>query len=69
MAQLDPQTNDTASLDPQITRRLAVGLDFDNFEFAMERARVLRPWFGVAKVGHELYAAAGPRAVSPNSGS
>ena len=49
-----------APLDPA---RCAVALDTGDLDRALELARVLRPWFGVAKVGLELFGAAGPRAV------
>ena len=44
--------------------RLALALDVDDLVLALRLARRLRPWFGVAKVGLELFAAAGPEAVS-----
>ena len=48
--------------DPR--RRLALALDVDDLVVALRLARRLRPWFGVAKVGLELFAAAGPETVS-----
>ncbi len=47
-----------------VTAHIALGLDFDDLDVALARARELQRWFGVAKVGHELYAAAGPRAIA-----
>lgn len=44
--------------------RLALALDVDDLVLALRLARDLQPWFGVAKVGLELYTAAGPDAVS-----
>ncbi len=44
--------------------RLALALDVDDLVVALRLARRLRPWFGVAKVGFELFGAAGPEAVS-----
>lgn len=44
-------------------RRLAVALDLDDLESAVAIARRVAPFFGVAKVGLELWAAAGPRAA------
>ncbi len=41
----------------------AVALDTDDLDRALRLARVLRPWFGIAKVGLELFGAVGPRAV------
>lgn len=43
---------------------LALALDVDDLVEAARLARLLHPWFGVAKVGLELYCAAGPVAVS-----
>jgi orotidine-5'-phosphate decarboxylase len=44
--------------------RLAVALDVDDLVAALRLARRVRPWFGVAKVGLELFGAAGPEAVA-----
>jgi orotidine-5'-phosphate decarboxylase len=44
--------------------RLALALDVDDLVVALRLARRLRPWFSVAKVGLELFGAAGPEAVS-----
>lgn len=41
----------------------AVALDTDDLGRALGLARMLRPWFGIAKVGLELFGAVGPRAV------
>jgi orotidine-5'-phosphate decarboxylase len=46
-----------------VRARLAVALDVDDLVDALRLARQVRPWFGVAKVGLELYSAAGPDAV------
>jgi orotidine-5'-phosphate decarboxylase len=43
--------------------RLALALDVDDLVAALRLAQRLRPWFGVAKVGLELFGAAGPEAV------
>lgn len=43
--------------------QLAVALDVDDAVAALRLARELQPWFGVAKVGLELYSAAGPDVV------
>lgn len=45
-------------------RRLALALDTDDAVEAIRLARELSPWFGVAKVGLELFAAAGPDVVA-----
>lgn len=49
--------------DPELQSRLALALDVDDLVEATRLARELQPWFGVAKVGMELYAASGPDAV------
>ncbi|MGD9798881.1 MAG: orotidine-5'-phosphate decarboxylase [Acidimicrobiia bacterium] len=43
---------------------LALALDLDDLVPALRLARDLQPYFGVAKVGLELFSAAGPEAVS-----
>ncbi len=43
--------------------RLAIALDVDDLVVATRLAKEVRPWFGVAKVGLELYSATGPDAV------
>jgi len=48
----------------ELRDRLALALDVDDLVLAQRLARQLQPWFGVAKVGLELYAAAGPEAVT-----
>ncbi len=44
-------------------RRLALALDVDDEVAASRLARELRPWFGIAKVGLELFTAAGPEVI------
>jgi orotidine-5'-phosphate decarboxylase len=46
-----------------VRSHLAVALDLDDSVAALRMARELRPWFGVAKVGLELYSASGPDVV------
>ena len=53
---------DTGAADA-VRARLALALDLDDMVVALRLARELQPWFGVAKVGLELYTAAGPDAV------
>ncbi|MEM9132063.1 MAG: orotidine-5'-phosphate decarboxylase [Actinomycetota bacterium] len=50
-------------LPPELRSRMALALDVDDLVEALRLARQLSPWFGVAKVGLELYTAAGPDAV------
>jgi orotidine-5'-phosphate decarboxylase len=46
-----------------VRQRLVLALDVDDSVLAMRWAARLRPWFGVAKVGLELFSAAGPAAI------
>jgi orotidine-5'-phosphate decarboxylase len=48
----------------QTRDRLVLALDVDDLVLALRLARQLQPWFGVAKVGLELFSASGPDAVS-----
>jgi orotidine-5'-phosphate decarboxylase len=48
---------------PEIRSKLALVLDLDDSVAALRLARELQPWFGVAKVGLELYSASGPDTV------
>ena len=43
--------------------RCALALDTADLDVAAGLARELRPWFGIAKVGLELFGSVGPRAV------
>jgi orotidine-5'-phosphate decarboxylase len=47
-------------IKPEITNKLAIALDVDDLVVAVRLARNLHPYFGVAKVGLELFSAAGP---------
>jgi orotidine-5'-phosphate decarboxylase len=51
------------AVDESIRRRLAIALDVDDLIAAQRLARRLAPWFGIAKVGLELYSASGPDAI------
>src|ERR1700730_18134795 len=48
---------------PHLRDRLVLALDVDDLVAATRLARELRPWFGVAKVGLELFTAVGTDAV------
>ncbi len=48
---------------PDVRDRLALALDVDDLVAATRMARQLQPYFGVAKVGLELFSATGPDAV------
>ncbi|HVM39567.1 MAG TPA: orotidine-5'-phosphate decarboxylase [Acidimicrobiia bacterium] len=47
----------------EVRARLAVALDVPTLAEALDLAKQVEPWFGVAKVGMELFTAEGPRAV------
>ena len=47
----------------EVRSRLAIALDVDDAVAALRIGRELQPWIGVAKVGLELYSAAGPDIV------
>jgi orotidine-5'-phosphate decarboxylase len=51
----------------ELRGRLAIALDVDDLVAAERMARKVAPWFGIAKVGLELYSAAGPDAVASMS--
>src|SRR4051812_47360681 len=54
----------TTGVDDSIRSRLALALDVDDLVVASRMARELRPFFGVVKVGLELYSAEGPDAIT-----
>ena len=58
----DPAT--LAEVPPAVRARLAIALDVDDAVVALRLAKEVRPWFGVAKVGLELYCAVGPDIVT-----
>ncbi len=47
----------------EVRQRLALALDTDDLVEAHRLAVQLRPWFGVAKIGLELFSASGPDAI------
>lgn len=53
----------TDGLGPELRDRMVLALDVDDLVEAVRLAKVLKPWFGVAKVGLELFSAVGPDAV------
>src|SRR4051812_251573 len=54
----------TIEVHDDVRARLAIVLDRDDLVDAVRLAASVRPWFGVAKVGLELYSAAGPDAIT-----
>lgn len=57
------ETGTTPRQTADVRNRMAIALDVDDVVEAARIAREVRPWFGVAKVGLELFSAAGPDAV------
>jgi len=55
--------NETPPPDPEVAARLALALDVDDLVAAIRLGRQLKDHFGVAKIGLELYSAAGPEAI------
>lgn len=53
-----------AGAEPDLRAKLAIALDVDDLVVATRIAREVAPWFGVAKIGLELYSAVGPDAVT-----
>ncbi len=51
------------SIDPAVRDRLALNLDFPSQSEASAVADQLAPWFGIVKVGFELFIAEGPSTV------
>lgn len=51
------------TVDDELRSKLCVALDVDDMVEAVRIARELSPWFGVAKVGLELFTAAGIDAI------
>ena len=54
--------------NPEVRNRLAIALDLPDLDDALRLARDISPWFGVAKIGLELYSAAGPEAIRAMNG-
>src|SRR5262245_6340826 len=52
-----------AEVPEELRQRLALALDVDDLVAANRLAKELRPFFGVAKVGLELFTAVGPDAI------
>jgi len=55
--------SDDTAVSEDVRRRLALALDTDDLVVATRLAMKLKPWFGVAKVGLELFSASGPDAI------
>ncbi len=63
MAEMETGTGRRDGAPDEVRRRLALALDVDDLVEAHRLAAALRPWFGVAKVGLELFSADGPEAI------
>lgn len=53
----------TEGLPAELRSKMVLALDVDDLVAANRLARQLSPWFGVAKVGLELYTATGPDVI------
>ena len=53
----------TSDIPDELRSKLCVALDVDDLVEAVRLAKDLSPWFGVAKVGLELFSAAGTDAI------
>jgi orotidine-5'-phosphate decarboxylase len=53
-----------SSTTEEVRARLAIALDVDDLEHATRLASQVAPWFGIAKVGFQLFGVAGPAAVA-----
>lgn len=58
------ETAEEPAIDPALRAKLALVLDLDDMVAARRLAKRLRPWFGVVKVGLELFSAVGPDAIT-----
>lgn len=56
-------------MNDEVRDRLVLGLDVPTYDEAIGLAERLGPWFAVAKVGLELFTAAGPRVVEALHGA
>lgn len=63
MAEAGTEASVDGEVPEEVRRRLALVLDVDDLVEAMRLGAAMRPWFGVAKVGLELFSAAGPDAI------
>jgi orotidine-5'-phosphate decarboxylase len=59
----DKTAKEEPAIDAEIRDKLALALDVDDLVAAIRLGRQLNRHFGVAKIGLELYSAAGPEAI------
>jgi orotidine-5'-phosphate decarboxylase len=57
-------SSEVAKVPPPVRDRLALAFDVSDLSVALPMAKLLAPYFAVAKVGLELFVAAGPAAVA-----
>jgi orotidine-5'-phosphate decarboxylase len=60
----DGMTTIDSEAPDEVRDRLCLALDTDDLVEATRRARSIGPWFGTVKVGLELFASAGPEAIT-----
>jgi len=60
----DPVPDPARGAPPAVRASLALALDTDDLVAALRLAHELRPWFGVVKIGLELFSATGPDSVA-----
>ena len=53
----------TTEIPEELRSKLCVALDVDDSVEAVRLAQALSPWFGAAKIGLELFSAAGTDAI------
>lgn len=63
MGETDAAAGVSEAVPDAVRCRLALALDLDDLVEAHRIATELRPWFGVTKIGLELFSAAGPDAI------
>lgn len=59
----DASVVEDGAVPDAVRRKLALALDTDDLVAAHRLGVQMRPWFGVAKIGLELFSAAGPDAI------
>ncbi len=63
MTDTEKTDNEEEEIDAEVRNKLALALDVDDLVAAIRLGRSLKDYFGVAKIGLELYSAAGPDAI------
>lgn len=63
-APVDSASSGSTGPPRELRERLAIALDVDDLVEARRLVKEVAPWFGVAKVGLELFSAVGPDGVS-----